>query len=456
MKRSGRFLPGDASFQRGAALVLGMYVCLSATYQAVIRPGFGPDEWRHTHTVQYLAEEGKLPVALDIFHATGGGHPLHPPLYYAAETPLYYLARPAAETALPRTIRVMRVGSTLWGLAALWQFAWLLSEVFPQRRALCLATLALTAFLPEYLLISSVVLNDIAAVFFGVVLLRQLVWLGKEPCNGRRAVYVGLAMAGFANAKAQLLMLLPLCAGWLAALVIGRKLSGRRALKHGVWAYGVLLLLGSGWYVRNTFLYGQLMPPGLDRWAPHTADGHRLTPMEVYTTGLLAPLLWRSVVGLWVSLWSQPDWFLNPPPPGVTQMPVPAAIPYGLLGVLFAAALAGHVKDYLRRRNEDPAAVPEEKRRQRQVLWLSYAMFALVYGAVTYMAVFVHLGWYQGGRYLYPTIWGFALFLTLGHAALSSRTRRTLVFAFPVALLLLNALCLFNLIVFLNPAYAGG
>ncbi len=366
----------------------------------MIPPGYGPDEREHTNSIRLLAEHGQLSVYLGgMKGGTGGGHALHPPLYYASQVPMYYLARGPGPEVAGGTILAMRVVSVLWGLLTLWQLWLFLRETFPERRHVRLAVLGFIAFLPEFMLVSSVVNNDIAAAFFGILLLRRLAAMLREGTSTRLAVQVGLAMAGFAWAKAQMVMLLPLGVGWLLLLVRWKKTGLRGALRDGAIAYGLLLVLGCWWYVRNWTIYGHIMPSGLEQWGPHGPDGRLLSPMDVYLSGLFATLLWRSIVGLAASVWAQVDWFLNPPPPAIFSVPVPSVVPYAWLGLLFIAAVAGHVRDWvLRRRSAAPPS--EEDLTVSRITWLSYAEFGLIYLAVTYMAIFVHLGWYQGGRYL--------------------------------------------------------
>ena len=435
------------------AAIVVLYVLLCAAYIAVIPPGYGPDEREHTNSIRLLAEHGQLSVYLGGRQGgTGGGHALHPPLYYASQIPMYYLARKPGPEVADRTILALRLTSVLWGLLTLWQLWLFLGETFPARRHLRLAVLGFIAFLPEYLLISSVVNNDIAATFFGILLLRRLAAMLREGSSTRLAVQIGLAMAGFAWAKAQMIMLLPLGVGWLLLLVRWKRVDLRQALRDGAIAYGLLVVLGCWWYVRNWTIYGHIMPSGLEQWGPHGPNGKLLTPMEVYASGLFAPLLGRSIVGLAASVWAQVDWFLNPPPPAVFSVPVPSAVPYALLGLLFVAATAGHVRTWmLRRRGE--VELSEEDLTISRIAWLSYAEFGLIYLAVTYMAIFVHLGWYQGGRYLCPADWALALFVVLGLARLWPAAEKRLVYVAPALLLALNGLCLFNLVAILNPAY---
>jgi hypothetical protein len=438
--------------------VLAVYLAFCAAYVVAIPPGYGPDEPLHANTVRLLAEEGRMPVSQGITQvATGGGHAFHPPLYYALEAPIYYLFRSSPGSPVsPACIRAMRLLSVILGTLALWQFSLFLRGLFPRQGALVPATVALVALLPEYLLVSSVVLNDIAAVLCGILLLRALAHLTAHPSRVRGAVYTGLALAAFANSKGQVLMLLPLPLGWMIALAVWKRLTWRQALRAVAVAYGLLLLLGSGWYVRNWTIYGSILPPGLEQWAPHAPDGHRLTPWELYSSGLLVQLVLRSAVGLWESLWAQVDWFMNPPPPG-TVAPIPPSVPYALLGLACVLAVAGYARAWrARRRGAGPLPPDEESTWRARIIKLVYAQFLLLYLAVTYMAVFVHLGWYQGGRYLYPGIWAVGIFLVRGHAGLWPARERRLAWLAPALLVLLNVLCLFNMLAFLNPAYAGG
>jgi hypothetical protein len=459
-------VPAPAGYGRGyrlqIAAVFGLYLAFCGIYMAVIRPNFGPDENLHAATVRLLAEHGRMPLALGGMRGgSEGGHPFHPPLYYLSAAPFYYLTRSPGPTVSDLGVRAMRFASLLWGLAALWQFWLFLRELWPDRPSLHVGALGLVALLPHYLCLSSVVINDTIAAFFGILLLRKMAAVTLRPDSRRLAVEVGLAMAGFAWAKAQMVMLLPLYGVWLLALLWLGRLTWRQVLAYGLWGYGLLVVVGSGWYIRNCLIYGSIMPRTLEAWGPRALDGHLMGPLEVYTSGAIVDLLARSVVGLAMSLPSGVSWLLAPPPPGVNHVPVPAAVPYAALSVLLAAAVAGHLRACLARRGGQagegtPQGGDETASAARYGLWLAYGQFALLYAAITCMAVFVHVGWYQGGRYLYPAIWGVALFMVLGHAALCQRAERWLVWVSPAVLVAINILCVYNLVAILNPAYAGG
>jgi hypothetical protein len=124
---------------------------------------------------------------------------------------------------------------------------------------------------------------------------------------------------------------------------------------------------------------------------------------------------------------------------------------YALLGLLLAAAGGGHGLWWrdLRRGKETASAI------YSRGVWVTFLAFALVYANVVVIAVFTHIGFYQGGRYTLPAIWGLSLFLGLGleRLAMTPRGKAMLFGGVGAFFLLLNGLCLYNLITYLNPLY---
>jgi hypothetical protein len=81
-------------------------------------------------------------------------------------------------------------------------------------------------------------------------------------------------------------------------------------------------------------------------------------------------------------------------------------------------------------------------------------MSAVPWLATWYTATFLHIGFYQGSRYLMPVSFAAAALLAIGWERLCPRQiRAPAVIGLAVALLAFNAVCLNELITVLNPKY---
>jgi 4-amino-4-deoxy-L-arabinose transferase-like glycosyltransferase len=420
----------------------GIYLALAVTYSFVIPLGYGPDEPRHYAYVKRLVERGQLPRLVHGVEADGA-IVLHPPLYYVLLTPFYALLRGFGDATVQRVLRFL---SPLLCGTALWLFYATLRRLFPDRLALRLGTIGITAFLPHLQLESAVINNDTLTILLGALLVWELARLRDRSPSVKESLLFGLTLAALANTKATGLTLSPLWAVWLWSRWGWRGLGQRAFWQALVLGYGPLVLLGTWWYLRNVVRYGQLVPFP-DGFGPadwHT--GHVYTPGELLWHGLLfvGPFWWlvgRAIRGLFLSVWTQVGWFPN----------ALHTYLYALLGLLLAAAGGGHGLWWrdLRRGKETASAI------YSRGVWVTFLAFALVYANVVVIAVFTHIGFYQGGRYTLPAIWGLSLFLGLGleRLAMTPRGKAMLFGGVGAFFLLLNGLCLYNLITYLNPLY---
>jgi hypothetical protein len=275
-------------------------------------------------------------------------------------------------------------------------------------------------------------------------------------------------MAGFVNTKATGWMLVPL---WLLAVFLRSRNqpgSARAWLRDLAIGYGVLALLGTWWYVRNYQLYGQAIPIPLEYMGQSLRPfdlrtREPLLPVEVYTTGNVIPWGWRAVVGLFQSYWAQIDWvpeYLRADP-AVSEFdlaPWNWGIAFSILLFLVLISAFGWVLLVLPgaraaialwRAKEKPAKPPGWS-----AMWLMPAAFFAIWVSTWYTATFLHIGFYQGGRYLMPVSFAGGALLGLGWSRICPAWLRI-----PAALLLIalflafNGLCLYELISVLNPKY---
>jgi hypothetical protein len=433
-------LPGRLAAweRRWLAATMAGFALLSLAYSAIIPMGFGPDEPRHYAYVKLLMEQGKLPRTYPGGRELGGAIAVHPPLYYAALGALYYPAKAVGGAWLAQ--RLYRLISTALGVAALlcvWAVA---RRTFPGRPGLALLVTAATGLTPHFLMDQSIINNDAAAN----LVCPLFVWFALRRRDAgwrlRDAAWCGLLLGLFALVKGQVLACLPPVLLVVLAWDNGRGFWRRGSfwLRAGI-ALGLLLAISGWWYARNLALYGQItylpkdyraIPPGASL-------------VDAWVGGVVASLIVRAFVGLFQSLWAQIGWFPGGLADGL----------YALLAVVCLLALAGWIVMLLRRRRG--ADVPLLQRPRELVALV--LPFATTYLLVMYIAVFQHVGWYQGGRYILVGLSGFAALLAAGwHAAVPSRYRPIGAALLIALLLVLNAVSMWNLLTHLNPTYAPG
>jgi hypothetical protein len=433
--------------------ILGLYLVLSYSYVWTIQPGYGPDEPRHLAFVRRLVTKRQLPI-LDNGAEADGAIVLHPPLYYTAVAPVYALTRGLGDQTANRIIKHL---SPLVLLGALLLFWSALRRVFPDQPFIVASALAVTALLPEYLLEAAVMNNDCFAVFFGGLWLWFLVRTWDEAPNLRTALFAGLIMAGFVSSKATGWFLTPL---WALALLLRARNqptpSKSAWLRDFAVGYGALLALGTWWYIRNWLLYHKIVPIEVEYMGqslqPYDLRTRQpLSPIEVYTSGYVLNWGWRAVEGLFQSYWSQIDWLHSD-----TSFDLRTPI-WSACGVLLGLAALGWVcravpwVAALRKRKsaDGPTSAP-----RHSPLVLFAVAFALLWLTTWYTATFVHIGFYQGSRYLMPVSFAGGLLLARGWSALCPRKAQAPVtLAVVVGMVALNIVCLNELITYLNPKY---
>jgi 4-amino-4-deoxy-L-arabinose transferase-like glycosyltransferase len=406
---------------RGAAAVLGLYLILATAYNLADPLFEPPDELLHYDFVHFLQGEARLPVV----DPSGPETEYHqPPLYYvltalvtaplgprdpgahALRNPFWgyeigqvgrdnknqYLHDPAQDPLIdPIGLRVhlTRALSTLFGLVTV-----LLSYVLARRflsRSLAVASMAIVAFTPNFLLTSGAVTNDSLVILFsaaaGLILVDLVARTDRPPPIEWAGLggLLGLAML----AKLSAWPLLPLAAAAVVLLAL-RLRSWRILVVAGSLTIAGIALLAGWWVIRNLALYGD--PTGLtSMWS---------------VWGVRKPLTWRTFLTelghFRTTFWAN---F------GYGNIPLPGWV-YTLADLFVAGGIAGLLVALVRRRH-----LPLERARRDQVLVLG-AWFVLTAGALI---------WYLQrtiavtGRQLYPVLPVIALGLAAGWAALLPR-----------------------------------
>lgn len=422
-------------------VIISLATLFALAYNFAILLGLGPDEQRHINYVKLLLEQRQLPEILSAqpYSETAGAHAFHPPLYYLVLLPFYALFRGLPGENEWHLLRLISLVLCLIPLPLIYQIA---RQVGSQNFArLVVAQIAL---LPMWGMTAATINNDSATFCAVTIFLWLLLVKFKDNLDKRACLWLGLAMGLGGLCKATAL----LCDG-AALLLFLLVRDGKGSLKNKVvWQSALtVLLIGivivSPWHIRSMLLYGTWTPlpqAAPTPFLPAPEAGKLVQMMHPNFPMLFALANWR----MFYTLWAQRDWLMQRQPDGPVE-PV-----QGALYLFFAAyALAAAIGIVLRWRREKH--LPNEA---RLTLWPCYGAFVLTWLTVLQVALFMHWGWSEGGRYLLPAFVGFSLFLArgfeglTGEKGLSALTNFWFVFG-----IVLNGLSLWWLLSYLNPTF---
>lgn len=435
----------------GLLALLGVCLVLGVIYNFVIALGYGPDEPRHMNYVKLLLDEHIFPYIMANGKEYKGAHSLHPPLYYSFLVPFYALTRPLFGD---NAWHVMRVLSSLICVGSLF----LLYQValrFGSRRLALLAT-AQVGLLPLWGMIAGVVNNDSSALFAQSLLLWLLAVRFPYDRTIRAAALIGVVLGLGALCKATNII----CGGTSFVVFLLLQAGGLRATLRDAnsWkrlgaALLVAIVICGPWYARCFLVYGQLTPIEAGYVVPPLRAAAAYGPLTV----MMHPaFLQISGIALWhifYSMWSQKDWI-----PETIRSPIYAAfVVYSTIAVSgnarsrFAPRQAGQapVDGVEVPQSSDAADLPA-----RLALACGLSAFVVNVAVCAAIAVFKHWGWAEGGRYLLPSAGGASLWAACGWRTLvGEKGLRFVLAGWCAALIALNAVALYWLITYLNPAY---
>jgi hypothetical protein len=313
------FLPMPLSRSERIAFsaVISLFAVLAIAY-SVVNPLFeSPDEFNHYDFVRYLIDRHELPVQT-LGHLT---EYFEPPLYYAISSlviggistepytpqvnPFFgyeayrfgvdnkalYIhsmqeAFPYRGTAL--AAHLLRGFSILLGVLSLTVGFQALREVF-KRPAIALGSIAIIAFNPQFLLVSSSISNDNLIILLSVSMTWLAIRIAQSGITTRRTFMMAAltAAAVLTKLSAGVLVLV-----LLAAMLVA-KTPWRKWLSTLVIAAAVGLVLTGWWFLRNLWLYGE--PTGIRMW--QQIWGWQSVAVKVSDIGVVLQNFWTSYWG---------------------------------------------------------------------------------------------------------------------------------------------------------------
>jgi 4-amino-4-deoxy-L-arabinose transferase-like glycosyltransferase len=263
---------------KGLFFILIAYLILASWYSVTIPLGEAPDEAPHYSLIRYVARERGYPTGEEEHEA------FQPPLYYLLgalttfwidtddfvikansdfsftdpEAPQNLLLHTSAESfpykGWALAWHLVRLLSVIMGAVTIGATYALAREIFPRDRSIALGSVALNAFIPQFLFISGVANNDNLAAMLSSLTLITMVRLIKGKGSLRSSFLLGLLLGMGVLTKMSLLAFIP------TALVVIVLLAHRLGLRQGAKTAGAVfipfLLISAPWFLRNQTLYG--------------------------------------------------------------------------------------------------------------------------------------------------------------------------------------------------------
>ncbi|MCX7681201.1 MAG: glycosyltransferase family 39 protein, partial [Anaerolineae bacterium] len=372
-----------ASDRAALFVIIALFSTLGFAYSLAIPLFEAPDELWHFSFVRYLATHRQLPIqpreGKDMWLREAG----QPPLYYILAAPVVALLNtqdfpdfvrfnvahpaitPGSTSHFPNVfihthyegfpyrgavlaMHAVRLLTVLWGVGTLVGTYLLASQVLPQRPVLALIAVAVVAFNPHFIYISSVVNNDACAACLSTCSLWLAVRAAQEPRLSIKPLWLAGCVLGLTLLSKVSALVIVVAWGLALLLRWRRDRDSRALLTRGLVVFAPAAVVGGWWYGRNWLLYGdplawrvwlidigvhhiglaelltQFRDVATSFWSPY--DG--LFPWPIFWT--LAALAWTAALG-WVRLM---------PPLLRTQATMPAGEGLLVAGVTFLLLFA--------------------------------------------------------------------------------------------------------------------
>ena len=408
----------NATFLLGVIAVL--YLGAAALYAVNTPPWQAPDEPAHYNYVRQIVEEDCCPVNaagdwdsahLETLKSEGfpEGADLSAIQYEDHQPPLYYLLAAPVYRATGGSLVALRLLSVVFGLGVVLAAYYTVLRLLPERPVLALGAALVAAFVPQHVAIMASVNNDsLAEMLMGIIFVVAITYLRNPSKRNKDGTVTpfdvshlphAAALGGLVGAAYLTKMTIYLPATLVvAAAILLRWLVEKAPLRwlvlEGLWAALMAAGLGSIWWARNVILYGW---PDLFGQIAHLSvvQGQLRTADYIASVGTSA-YVQSALKTTYQSFWGQFGWMGVPMPPRE----------YIAIGAFLLIALAGFV-----------LLVTAYRRRLALNVYQRAGIGVMVLGALATLAGYVYYNvtfvQFQG-RYLFPLLIPFALFVVLG------------------------------------------
>lgn len=402
-------------------LIIGAYFVIGALFAIYVPPWQSPDEPAHYNYIAQVAARGCCPL-IEVgdwnlaYLSQLTGSRFDPALldeldtlqYEDHQPPLYYLIAAPLFNLSAGNLTVLRLLSVVIGAGVVLYTYRIGNLLLPERPWVALGAAALVAFLPQHVAMMASVNNDtLAECLIAITLWTTLRYLKDD--NGRwvmagLGVLVGL---GFLTKISTYFLagIVPLAIflKWGGEFKVGDRSVGARhavplrdLLRRLALFFIPALLLGAVWWARDLSVYGWPDFLGLARHNRVVADQPR-------TADTIAENGWGAYLSVFFgttfnSFWGQFGWM---------GVPMPEWI-YRVIQFLLAAVGGGLLLDFFVLRRRAASSNPPWRRNAWIALTLTAVLAVLAY--LYYNTEFLQ----HQGRYLFPGLIPFALWMALG------------------------------------------
>jgi hypothetical protein len=451
-------------------IILSLYLLITMGY-GMVNPLFeAPDEHHHFFTANYIAENGRLPIA-DLQNEKLRQEAAQPPLYYllgslltapleSTQIPLWHNPQanigdasstininwavhtsdenfPWQESALaPHLLRLL---STFLGLGTLLCIYGSGRLIWPQQPVIALLAASLTAFLPQFNFLHSAITNDTLVIFLCSAALWQLLFVWQNGVTNGRLLLLGFTVGLAVLSKNAGTLLLIYTLGsllliWLKDSRVNQPQSNLRfqSLFVNILIFLVPAILLGGWlWLRNWQLYHDITAANM--FVAFAGGNRHATILQVLSE-------WR---GLWPSMFAIFGWFNLRPPAWL----------YWIWNGLVIGALVGWVYGLFKNRRQK-TSFETQLNLNSFIFNLQQPWFIALWLAAWVAAVYAGLLLFMlkteaaQGRLLFPAILPLSLALAYGW----SRFHWNGVYVLPPLLALFTTL--YSLFFVIQPAYA--
>lgn len=231
---------------------------------SVLTPSFyAPDEESHFKYVKYLSDNVSFPVQTTITGEDGNDWEYYqPPLYYLLMTPIYRFSELLFHSRT-LTVILMRLASVLmWCVTMLFTLR-IMQRLGIKNEFVRVFTAGMTALLPTYTFISSMINNDNLVIMLGSIILYIL--LNKE-LTIRIYILAGILLGAALLAKHSSIVFFPL-AGLL--IILRNRTMSPKAILGACLVFFIGFLIWSPWALRNIQVYHSITAEEIASDAKH-------------------------------------------------------------------------------------------------------------------------------------------------------------------------------------------